>query len=128
MTKSKSWLVNPRPTQSFGFGSFELNHSRGFSTQPPDITTTFASAEWVSPLRLLIQVTPRAIVADPFVSVTILVTYASVTSLTGCPPLCQRSAVSAIGTYELSVERFAARLRGAPRGSMQPWKQKPQNV
>jgi hypothetical protein len=30
--------------------------------------------------------------------------------------------------YELSVDRLAARLRGAPCGSMQPWKQKPQYV
>ena len=61
-------------------------------------------------------------------AVSIFVTKASVTSVAALPPRCQRSAVSAIGTYELSVERFAARLRGAPRGSKQPWKQKPQKV
>src|SRR5919202_2095308 len=107
----------PRPTQLFGFGRFELSHSRGFSTQPPDMTTTLASSECVSPLLLSIQVTPRATVAEPCASVSMRVTNASATSLIGFPPLCQRSAVSAIGTYELSVERLAERLRGAPRGS-----------
>jgi hypothetical protein len=42
--KSKAWSVMPRPTWSLGLGSPEFSHSRGFSVQPPDITTTFASS------------------------------------------------------------------------------------
>src|SRR3954453_18975251 len=117
ITQSKWWSVYPRPTQSFGLGNEEFIHRRGFSVQPPDMTTTFASSVCVSPLLVSRQVTERATVAPFSSTVPILVTNASAIRVAALPPRCQRSAVSIIGTYELSVERFAVRLRGAPRGS-----------
>ena len=97
-----------------------MSHSRGFSVHPPAMTTTLASSVWVSPLPVSRHVTPVATVSLPWSAVSIFVTNASVTSVAALPPVCHRSAVRAMGTYELSVERLAVRLRGAPRGSMHP--------
>jgi hypothetical protein len=82
-----------------GFGRPLLSHSRGPSTQPGDITTTFASSVCSSPLRVSRHVTPRATRLPPAASsLTMPVTKASVTSVAGLPPRRHASAVSAIGT------------------------------
>jgi hypothetical protein len=128
MTQSSAWLVQPRPTHPFGFGRPLLSHSRGSSVAPPASTTTCASSSKSSPVRVSRQRTPRAIVRPGSCSNSTWVTNASGRSSIGFPPRAQRSADSAIGTYELSVERLALRLRGARRGWTQPWKQWPQNV
>ena len=66
--------------------------------QPADMTTTFASSECWSPVFVSRHVTLRATVALPSVAVSIFVTNASAISVAALPPLCQRSAVRAIGT------------------------------
>src|ERR671916_1223550 len=128
-SQSKAWSVRPRPTQPLGFGSPLLSHRRGPSTQPLAMTTTLASSVTVSPVSVSRQVTPRA-VARPRRSRLnrIRVANASVTRVTARPPDAHASAVMAMGTYDVSVERFALRLRGAPGGFLQPCRQYPQNV
>ena len=59
---------------------------------------TLASSVCVSPVALSRHVTALATVSPPSVAVLILVTKASVTSVTALPPVFHASAVSAIGT------------------------------
>src|SRR5262249_13220815 len=68
----------------------------------------------------------RRLAPDPVVRIRVANAFA--TSRTFLPPFDHASAVRHIGTYELSVERLAFRLRCALRGWTHPWKQKPQNV
>ncbi len=59
--------MSRRPTASFVFGRSEFSHSRGFSMDPPAMTTTFASASWVSPVSVSRHRTPRARAGRSFV-------------------------------------------------------------